>query len=550
MRHPVWHDYLLIWLSLGFAILFGLIFSGIAFAQNSDAQPVYNHNACTGNCVADMVFLHSGQGDTMAENSFNSWMNTYWELTGCEESEARTAISFLLDIAAEFVEAPSATIMQCWQGMGGIAATCSDTCSDYGRKNGAYAPNVHTSLLDSGQGWAQVNVDNSSNIARWDGGPDSPNGYSRDFTIYTWLQYQDGPELLVYTQDIPSLSFPNWITRRGVDNCNNSYGADDIRCQMLASFDMPSELSADPSFGNGALYNLQDLISNSSGLRGSPENGYALLATDGARVTIQQGLYTVYTYEWTHNITKGTTSNQVSQKDASSGSVTITNHESNSVYDGIFNDKVDRDTYVFILSGPDNLLVLGDYHVSIEAYLVHDKDTTDNSVAYDYTVEGPPPPPQATSTPINMGALPVEDVIPGTHSDSLTSSDQIRLYRITVPSNTRALQIHLEGSDGNYFGLFTEYIQPPVPSYPYLYDWEYDCWSPTGIGFGAYCGYLNPFPGEYYFSVILHSGSGNYTLTIDLLAGATSTPHTYGHSCWRNDHHHTNFYPGSGRTIR
>jgi hypothetical protein len=311
MKNSFWRDYPLIWMSLGFALFFGLFFNVIASAQSSNPQPILNHNACTGDCVADTVFLHSVQGDTMAENSYNSWMNTYWEDTGCDESQAQTSIHFLLEIAAEFVEAPYASVMQCWQGLGGIANSCSNSCSNNSRRDGAYAPNIHTTLLESGQGWAQVNIDNSSNVERWGGGPDSPNAYSRDFTVYTWFQYQDGPRFLVFTQDMPDLSYPNWITRSGLDHCYASYGADDVRCQMLASFDTPSEATSDPSYGNGALYNLTNLISSGSGRSGSPENGYVSLLSDGSSVTIQQGSYIVYAYVWTHNKSTGTISNQV-----------------------------------------------------------------------------------------------------------------------------------------------------------------------------------------------------------------------------------------------
>ncbi len=526
MRKPTWDTYLLVWATIIYAIVFGVSVNFTASAQSDNAQPVYVHNACAGDCVADTVFIHSAQGDTMAENSYNAWMNTYWELTGCDDSLAQTSIFFLLDFAAEVVEAPGATTMQCWQGLGGIGSTCNTACNNYSKKNGAYAPNVYTSLQDWGQGWANVTIDNSTNVYRWDEGPDSPNAYSRKFTFNTYLQYQDGPKLLVYSQDMPSLSFPNWITRRGVDNCNSAYGAEDIRCQMLSFFDTSSQVTCDPTFGNGALYNLTGLVSSGSGMRGSQENGYVLLATDNASVNIKQGPYTVNAYVWTHNKSKNTTTTRLIQKDASASSVSFSNQECNSIYCGIVNNKIDRDTYVFILDGPEANMLLGDYHVSVEAEIVHDKDTSDNSASFDYTVEGPPPPPQvvATPTPIDFGAMATQDVGPGSHSGTLSSAGTVKLYRFTIPVNISSAQIELTGPAAASFHLFTLYNQPPVQSYPYLYDWEYDCWDFTDGDNQAFCQYNHPYPGDYYFAVIAYSGSGDYTVNINLIAGATATP--------------------------
>ncbi len=508
---------------LGVVFLILLFSAIVVFAQS--LQPNFIHNACAGNCVADIVFLHSKQGDTQAENSYHAWFNEYYIHTGCGESQAETGIKFLIDVIADSVGAPGAPTLQCWQGLGALGSICNDTCSDYFHEDGAYAPNVRTSLLSHGQGFAQVKVDNTTNMAIHEGDPEGePNAYSRNFGLYTYLKYSDHPSLLVHTQDMPSLSFPNWITRGGWDTCAQQYGAEDIRCSMLAFFDTPSSVFADPTFGDGALSNLSGLTSNGQDVRGSAENGYILLATDDARVTINQGPYTVYQYTWTHNKSQSTYREEVTTRDAHNQSVSITNHECNSVYCGIVNDKIDRDIYVFVLDGPQDRMLLGDYHVEVDARVFHDKDTSDNKVSYDYSVSGPPPTPMPSPTPIDFRAITPQDIGPGIHTDALTSGEAIHLYRLNVSPGTFFVYFELNGPVGTTFNLFTLYNQPPVQSYPYLRDWEYDCWSIDADTYNAACSYNRPVAGDYYIAVIPYRGNGAYTLDIQITMAETSTP--------------------------
>ncbi len=513
-----------VWLAPTIAFLVFLVVTILAFAQGQSMQPSFVHNACAGNCVADIVFLHSNQGDTQAENFYHAWFNEYFIHTGCGDSQTETGIKFLVDVIADSVGAPGAPTLQCWQGLGALGSLCNNTCSDYFHEDGAYAPNIRTSLLSEGQGFAQVKVDNTTNGAVHEGDPEGePNAYSRKFTLYTFLKYGDNPKLLVYNQDMPSLSFPNWITRGGWDTCAQQYDADEIRCSMLAFFDTPSAVFSDPSFGNGALYDLSGLTSNGKHVGGSAENGYLRLAQDGAKVTIAQGPYTVYAYTWTHNKSKGTYSEKVSTYAASSGSVSFTNHECNSWYCGIVNDKIDRDTYIFILDGPEDRMLLGDYHIEVDARVAHDKDTSDNKVAYDYSVAGLPPTPAPTPTPIDFDAITPQDIGPGMHSGTLASSQEIDLYRLNVPPDTAFVGFELNGPVGTTFDLFTEYNQPPAQSYPRLNVWEYDCRSDTEWN-NAYCSYTRPIAGNYYIAVIPYQGIGAYTLDVHIVPGATSTP--------------------------
>ena len=150
-------------------------------------------------------------GDTSAKESFHRWFDTAYRLTGCSDSALQTDISFLIDIVGDAVGAPGGTTMQCWEMLAAEASQCSSSCSDYFVTDAKYAPNVEVSLLSAGPGSLEVSLDNSSNMGNL---PElEPNGYSRGFHLYTYLQRDGGTQLLIDNSEISSLSYPNWITR-------------------------------------------------------------------------------------------------------------------------------------------------------------------------------------------------------------------------------------------------------------------------------------------------------------------------------------------------
>ena len=114
--------------------------SGSMLRAEGTVVPRTVHNTCAGNCVVDQIFLHEGMGDAAAENAYYGWFDSYYELAGCGDPAWRTDLEFLLDLAAEFVDAPGGTTMQCWQGLAGQASVCGDDCAEAAVVDGRWAP--------------------------------------------------------------------------------------------------------------------------------------------------------------------------------------------------------------------------------------------------------------------------------------------------------------------------------------------------------------------------------------------------------------------------
>jgi hypothetical protein len=227
-------------LILSAATLLIFFVTAISYAQ-SETEPRTIHTACSGDCVADQIFIHSGMSDHMAKNGYHAWFDSYYTLTGCGEEAWKTDLSFLFDIISDAVGAPGGNTMQCWQGLAAQGSRCSDTCSDYFICDLKYAPNVKLTLASGSPGFADVTLDNQSNL---DNLPElEPNAYSRRFFLLTTLQLNNGEALLVDNAEIPSLSFPNWITRGGYDDCATAYGAEEARCKILEWLNVPSQYS-------------------------------------------------------------------------------------------------------------------------------------------------------------------------------------------------------------------------------------------------------------------------------------------------------------------
>ena len=283
--------------------------------QAQSGNPQCLHNACTTNCLAYQYFL-------AGRNNYYAWYDTAYELTGCSESGWSMAAQFLLDVAAELVEAPGGVTMQCWQMILGQLSVCADQCDEHSIPDCRYAPNVRTTITNCQQGSVSAEVDNyrNANLAL----EYAPNAYSRQFSVYMYLQRNGGQRLLIGKQDMPSLRYPGvWINDAALAQCRAQYN--DNRCDLLDPFLAPDSVDATLDWGNsGALIDLSGLTKNHQGIDSQPSDGYVSLLSDGDRFTIQQGLYSGYKYVWEHNYTQGTYRESVEPWNAYAGDVTFT----------------------------------------------------------------------------------------------------------------------------------------------------------------------------------------------------------------------------------
>ena len=458
-----------------------LITSSTTPAQ-SDAQPRTIHDACTGNCVVDTYFLHSGMGDTMAKNTYHSWYDTYYDLTSCNDTRWKNEFSFLVDVVSDIVGAPGAPTMQCWQGVLAQVRSCRNMCSEYFIPDAGYAPNVKLSLDSGSQGYLDVTLDNETNLGKL---PElQPNSYSRRFPLQIYLRRGQGSALLVSDTEISSLSFPNWVTRGGYSDCVTAYGADSNRCTLIGYLTTPSSISTAVEFGEGALYDLTGAVDDLSDAGGSfSQDGFVVLYSDGDQITINQGPYAGTVWVRTHNKSTGDHTQHVTAWDASTGAVTITNHECNAFYCGIFGDRTESDTYVLALQGPDELLLAGTYTVDVVADIVHDRDINDNRVSYTYdasavATQGEEDPDAVEATPEaeqpRVTDLPIIELPgPGTYAGDIAPDAIGAMYSLLVPEDIRSLSLRLSTLDGADYEAYTRFNNIPVPNYPTAPRWEY-----------------------------------------------------------------------------
>jgi len=504
-----------------------LIFTSITSSAQTDTEPRTIHTACSGNCVADQIFLHSGMGDTMAKNAFHAWFDSYYTLTGCGDSAWKTDLAFLFDVFADAVGAPGGNTMQCWQGLAAQGSLCGDSCSDYFICDLKYAPNVRLSLESGTPGYADVTIDNQSNM---DSLPElEPNAYSRRFHLRTTLQLDDGEALLVDDTEMPSLSFPNWITRGGYDDCVTAYGADEDRCKILEWLYVPSLYSISVQFNDGGLFDLTNQVENLSDANGSfSQNGYVRLLSNGDSLTIQQGPYAGIAWVKTHNLSADSHNQKVIPWDASQGDVTIVNHECNSWLSScwITGDRTETDTYVFALRGPADKLLSGTYTVSLTADIAHEKDASDNTVSYSYdstevaSQSENSDEVEATPTPaFRVADLPVIDLPgAGVYPYALNESTPAAMFRLPVPSDIRFMFIRLASLDGGQYNLFVKKGEIPVPGYPII-NQDYDCMNYSDAAYAAGCPFTAPTADDYYIFVYGLNG-GSYQLEIEWTTAA------------------------------
>jgi hypothetical protein len=482
------------------------------------AEPRLSHKACTTHCVFDQTILRSSMGDTQAENAYLGWYDTYYELTGCSDSAMRNVFELALDIVGDVIGAGGGTTMQCWQGLLAQASSCSDACSDYFVTDGKYGPNVRVALNDGVPGSLGVTLSNN------DYGylpEETPNAYSLKFYLNTTLQYEDRPALLVDHMFMNSMSYSNWITRGGMDNCISSYGMDDERCMILSSFNTPNIIPTEVNFMDGVLYDISS-HARSSGARYSFEgDGFILLESDGENVTIDQGPYSGYAWVKVHNQDAGTHTSQLTYWDATYGSVTIENHECNSWWCSLTGDRVDADTYVFALQGPEELRLEGTYTVDVTADIVHDKDFSNNSVSYSYTDldvgstsdaggEDEEEPMEVTLDQITVVDLPG----PGEYFNNLSSSMPGVMYRLNVPEGINFLYLRVFSQDGGNFPFYVKRGSIPDPSTP-MWQGGYDC---IGEGTSAHtygCPFTSAPSGSYY--IFLPSGTTGTAFKLEVM---------------------------------
>lgn len=503
-----------------FAILVGmaLLFSVSTSTAQSDTQPRALHNACVANCVLDMNFVHSNMGNSMARNAYHAWYDTYYTLTGCDDPTWKIDLLFLFDIIGDMVGAPGAPTMQCWQGLAAQAAGCSDSCSEYFLPDANYAPNLRLSLLSGSPGSLEVSLNNQVHT---DTLPERETlAYTRRFPLRTYLQLNGGTALLVNDSEMPSLSFPNWITQGGYDDCVTAYGVDDNRCKLIESLVVPAEISASATFMDGALYDLSSQIAAQDGASGSfSQDGFIILYSNEDSITIQQGPFAGFAWSKTYNKSTGSHTQQLEVWDAQNGNVTITNHECDAFYCGVFGDRTETDTYVYALQGPVDHRLSGTYTAQVVADLAHEKDFSDNTSSYTYESDaiggqnGDPTaePPEQT---LPLDELPAIDLPgPGSYPNNVSPGVPGVMYRLNVPQGIRFMFIRLVSLDGNPFDAFIRRGSIPVPGYPVINN-DYLCWVQAEVDYSGGCPFALPSSDSYYIFVPSRQG-GQFQLEIE-----------------------------------
>ena len=469
-------------------------------AQGGGSQCL--HNACTTNCLAYQYFL-------AGHNNYYAWYDSAYVLTGCDMPAWRTAAEFLLAVAAELLGAPGGYTMQCWQMVLGQLSECSRQCNDHFIRNCRYAPNVRTIITDCRQGYLSVEVDNYRNAEK---APEyQPNAYSRKFNLYVYLQREGGQKLLLARYEMPSLRHPDvWINDAALAECRRQYN--DNRCDLLEPFLQPQATSVTlPWSSLGGLINLDGITKNHKGIDSAPSDGYIRLEGDGDRVTIKQGPYAGYKYVWEHNISKGTYNEWVEEWNAYNGDVTFTNEQCNHWWCDVYGDQIDRDTTVFVVEGPPERILSGDYSIQAEARLAHDRDIRDNTATCTYPVTGPPPPATATFTPPPCVGQQVQVLVPGDTEGEFCPGENRHTYTLQVPSGLHMVDLRVFFPWEGGYRDFDLTVQPsqPVPAK------KFSCVPERNVAeTEQYCVFLDPPSGTYQVYVDRISGSGTYTLRV------------------------------------
>jgi len=473
---------------------------------SASTQPRVSHSACTTHCVMDENVLRSSMGDTQAKNAYHSWFDTFYRLTGCSDSAFKNIIEIMVDIAGDLTGGGGGTTMQCWQELLAQAASCSDLCSDYFVPNAKYGPNVRV-ILDGGvPGEMAVTLTNN------DYGylpEEKPNAYSLKFYVNTSLSLNGGTAMMIDQTFMTSLSYSNWITRGGMDDCISAYGADSERCQLLSGFNTPSETSLSVDFYDGAFYDISGYASTSGAAGSFSSDGYVILDSDEDSVSIQQGPYAGFAWTKIHNKSTGKHTSQISRWDASSGAVTINNNECNSWLCRLTDDQTDADTYVFALQGPPENRLPGQYTVRVEADVVHDKDYSNNTISYSYSeaevgetfddlVEA-----EDEEPVIPLSDLPIIDIPGPGISGPYTLPEDLPglMFRLHLPEDVVFSYISLQSLDEGLFWYYGRRATIPVPEYPHIWNGTYSCLENTYYEDSNGCPIDVSVPFDYYIFV-------------------------------------------------
>jgi hypothetical protein len=354
LRKPVMIGLIAALVCLGAA---GIYFSGIlqpaqpACAQNSSCR----QEACVGDCVAYQYFL------SKSLEPWVRWYDTAWTLTGCDEPAWREYAGWLLDLAAEFVEAPGGNTMSCHQMVVGQAYVCGNQCNSNACR---YAPNVDLTLSACGEGLVSATVDNNAHLGSL---PEyEPSAYSRNFNLKLSVSRDGGAKVVVGSQAVPSLSYSNWIINGGYTRCVSEYGTG-RPCDLIEPFLKPSSASFDFDWGD-ALYSMEGMTTGASGMDSAPSSGAIALKSDGDKVTVKQSNLRGVAYVWDHDLENDTVSENVTAWDASTGNVSFSNHECNCTvcWCNVVGTRRDVDTYVVATGGDTSRRLLGEYSLEVD----------------------------------------------------------------------------------------------------------------------------------------------------------------------------------------
>lgn len=464
--------------------LFSLILiSGLMLTADVPGQSAYeprlNHSACVYHCMMDQNFIHSEMGDTAAANSYYAFMQRFWETSGCDGVD----VFDILDVLVSVSGAPSGATMSCYQLLLAQTKQCATTCENATPSNNRYGANVLLTASSQSPGYLAVTL---SNRLGKDAYLEYANAYSGRFYLTTTLQLNEGTPLGVGHQFMPSMSFPNWITRGGSFNCNlHDIGSEcPSCCRILMDLSTADFIPTSVEFMDGVLYDLTDQVTNKTGVKGSfSQNGFVVLESDNDRLTINQGPYAGITWSKIHNKSTGRHYETVNTWDASAGSVTIKNSECNWIGCRVTGHQTDVDTYVFALLGPIEKRLTGTYTVQSVANIYHDKDFSNNRISYSYTDldigdwQEPSGGDNDASNPmIDISTLPIT-VIPGEGVFNYTLPDDAvgMMFRLDVPQDVYSGTIAIVPQSGTNASAYGNWGSIPVPDYPHAWSYDYVC---------------------------------------------------------------------------
>lgn len=484
------------------AAILGLLFVAKTPAQAA-SEPRLKHSVCQAQCVLDTNILHSGMGDTTAKYAYEGWYSSFFIHTGCSDTAVKTIVEFTLAVIGELAGSPGGYTMQCWQELMAQAYLCSEDCSDYFISDAKYGPNVDVELDYAEPGSLSVELRNTDQGYLPE---EKPNGYSLQFNLRTTLQLEDGTALIVDNTLMPSMSYANWVTRGGLDDCIYANGADDELCKVIEAFDMENVVFQSVEFLDGVMYDLSSYVIDSDGMGGSfSDNGFVELFSDGDSVTIEQGPYSGFYWTRIHG-----SSDIVTSWDASFGEVTIENHECNTWWCGLTGDRVNADTYVFALQGPEELRLEGTYTVEVTADLVHDKDFSNNTVSYSYTDldvgsilddGGDDDEDGEEYSGVTLDQITVVNLPgPGEYFNNVSSNMPGAMYRLDVPDDVNYLYFRLHSMDGGIFNYYVRHGALPLPNYPDMSS-GYDCRGEATSSHSYGCPFSTPYHGAYYIFI-------------------------------------------------